>query len=133
MIILHCRALYFVTIHFQQMLPDNHCFFTVGLRVTCDCGVVFSLQIRVVNAFQEPASTPAQLPYKGRPSFASLVSVAAKAAAAESAAASASAPNPAAASKADNNKAPKVVPGKTGETCVWNPEISKLAVLLQLF
>lgn len=43
-------------------------------------------QIRVVNAFQDPAATPAQLPYKGRPSFASLLSVAAKAAAAEQAA-----------------------------------------------
>jgi hypothetical protein len=35
-------------------------------------------QIRVVNAFQEPSATPAQLPYKGRPSFASLVSMAAR-------------------------------------------------------
>lgn len=40
------------------------------------------VQIRVVNAFQEPSSTPAQLPYKGRPSFASIVSMAARAAAA---------------------------------------------------
>jgi Ca2+ transporting ATPase len=44
-------------------------------------------QIRVVNAFQEPSATPAQLPYKGRPSFASVVSMAARAAAANAAAA----------------------------------------------
>jgi len=38
-------------------------------------------QIRVVNAFQEPSSTPAQLPYKGRPSFASIVTMTARTAA----------------------------------------------------
>ena len=38
-------------------------------------------QIRVVNAFQEPSATPAQLPYKGRPSFASIVTMTARAAA----------------------------------------------------
>jgi len=34
-----------------------------------------------VNAFQEPSSTPAQLPYKGRPSFASIVTMTARTAA----------------------------------------------------
>ena len=38
-------------------------------------------QIRVVNAFQEPSSTPAQLPYKGRPSFAAIVTMTARTAA----------------------------------------------------
>jgi len=38
-------------------------------------------QIRVVNAFQEPSTTPAQLPYKGRPSFASIVTMTARTAA----------------------------------------------------
>ena len=33
-----------------------------------------SFQIRVVNAFQEPQA-PSQLPYKGRPSFASIGSM----------------------------------------------------------
>ncbi|KAK2168294.1 hypothetical protein LSH36_18g04024 [Paralvinella palmiformis] len=46
----------------------------------------FCFQIRVVNAFQEPTPTPSQLPYPGgRPSFASLISAAAKAAAAQEA------------------------------------------------
>ena len=35
----------------------------------------------MVNAFQEPSSTPAQLPYKGRPSFASIVTMTARTAA----------------------------------------------------
>lgn len=38
----------------------------------------FCFQIRVVNAFQEPAATPAQMPFRGRTSLASLSSVAAK-------------------------------------------------------
>ncbi len=38
----------------------------------------FCFQIRVVNAFQEPAATPAQMPFRGRTSLASLASVAAK-------------------------------------------------------
>ena len=38
----------------------------------------FCFQIRVVNAFQEPAATPAQMPFRGRTSVASLASVAAK-------------------------------------------------------
>jgi len=44
------------------------------------------LQIRVVNAFQEPSATPAQLPYKGRPSFASIVTMTARTAAVAAAA-----------------------------------------------
>jgi len=39
----------------------------------------------VVNAFQEPSATPAQLPYKGRPSFASIVTMTARTAAAAAA------------------------------------------------
>lgn len=34
-----------------------------------------------MNAFQEPSATPAQLPYKGRPSFASIVTMTARTAA----------------------------------------------------
>ena len=60
-------------------------------------------QIRVVNAFQEPQA-PNQLPFKGRPSFASLVSVAAAtAAAASSAAAVASNPPPSATAQAETH------------------------------
>ena len=44
--------------------------------------VCVTRQIRVVNAFQEPSSTPAQLPYKGRPSFANIVTMTARTAAA---------------------------------------------------
>lgn len=37
------------------------------------------LQIRVVNAFQDPAAMPpSQMPFRGRQSFASLASVASK-------------------------------------------------------
>ena len=35
----------------------------------------FSFQIRVVNAFQDPAANPAQMPFRGRMSLASLASV----------------------------------------------------------
>ena len=42
------------------------------------CGFSFCFQIRVVNAFQEPSAAPAAMPFRGRTSLASLVSVAAK-------------------------------------------------------
>ena len=51
------------------------CTTVMSQRFSC----VFSFdlfQIRVVNAFQEPGATPAQMPFRGRTSLASLASVA---------------------------------------------------------
>ena len=88
----------------------------------------FCFQIRVVNAFQDPAGVPAQLPYKGRPSFASLLSVAAKAAAAEQAAKAQEASKsetfkveirdePIAEAKAENNSKANTPTADQAETC----------------
>ncbi len=45
----------------------------------------FCFQIRVVNAFQEPANAPSNLPHIARPSFASLIAAATAAEAAKAA------------------------------------------------
>ena len=43
--------------------------------------LIVVLQIRVANVFQEPGPVTTKLPYRGKPSFASMVAMAARASA----------------------------------------------------
>jgi len=62
-----------------------------------------------VNAFQEPSTTPAQLPYKGRPSFASIVTMTARTAAVAAAVGEAPPTTTTAKSTGDTAAAPTLV------------------------